>query len=330
MFKHKYLKYKSKYLELKKISKQEGEFEVLDTDNVERDPEFIAVDELTTGVRSTFPSYLMDAQDPDSVEIISTESPRSEEDVEVIKEDSEEEVNIGAVDKLRVGREKSYDFSEEDFISMEDDHDKSKILHLKTLDDFDDFTELYGDIKENYLYIRWSEVANNYRGVFVDGGLSEDRKEEAFFEQESYTSWWTNEYFLEGDEVAIFIPQPTDTEPQGKSIHKPFRGVVFEEYQILEEDFVDLGDGSNPEKIVRVADHMDFDKFTNDYGYLKDDIKTTIDLEWDKIASDYKGFYIDKDYKMEGRDKMTFFEGTKYTSWMIYSDVKQGLVYIFK
>jgi hypothetical protein len=343
MYKHKYLKYRGKYDALKKkvdsgkTSKSQyiniftdGDYKVLDTENVERDPDFIETDELTVSDSITYPTYLEDKQDPDSVEIITSELPTTESDAEIVKVDTNEFVNIGAVDKLQVKREKAYNFSDENFIEMDDDVDKMKILHLKTLDNFDDFTELYGDVKENFVYIRWSEVASNYHGIFVEGGLSEDRREEAFFEQESYRSWWFNEYSINGDEVAVFIKQHIENVPKGKSISKPFRGTVFEEFQVLEDEFIDMTDSPNSDKVVVIHNHMDFDKFSNQYGYLKDDIKLTVDIVWTKVSADYMGFYIDKDYKIEGRDKMMYFQGSKYTSWLIYADIKQGLVYIFK
>ena len=81
---------------------------------------------------------------------------------------------------------------------------------------------------------------------------------------------------------------------------------------------------------------MDFDKFTNEYGFLreeevgKNEVNSAIDIEWDRVAADYRGFYIDKDMNLEERDKIAFLKGLKHNSWMDMTGIKKGLIYIFK
>lgn len=353
MYKHKYLKYKSKYLSLKKeldldqeggsgcIKEKGKSFTSIAPRNVERQKEFIDMDNMVSDVEPKTPTYLLDRQDPDSVSIMSSteEEIDSEQDTDVdtetIKPDTEVEDDLGAHDIVRIKKVKRFDISENQLKTFDDETDTDKILYLKTLDNFDDFTELYGFVRDKTLFIKWSEVSKNHRGLFIEEGLAEQRKNEAFYEQETYRSWWLIEYNLDADEVAIFIPQETDMQPQGISMTDPFEGTMFEEYQMIEKDFIDISKGPKPSKVVRLADHMDFDTFTNSYGILVEqnvsgENHSAIDIDWESVATDYQGFYVDKDYNMEGRDKMAFFKDDKHTSWLKFTGVKKGTVYIFE
>lgn len=83
--------------------------------------------------------------------------------------------------------------------------DKNKILFIDNIDDFDSFTEKYGDINEyGDLYIKWDQVSKEYKGFCLDEGISGDRFEEAYYKGEIKNSWWKFEYDYGTDDCIIF------------------------------------------------------------------------------------------------------------------------------
>lgn len=78
------------------------------------------------------------------------------------------------------------------------------------------------------------------------------------------------------------------------------------------------------DKILVIDSTYSFDFFTNKYGQLKrggfrdgEYIETVITIDWDRVANDYKGFYLDYDNKDLRLFRYTraLFKRKQYKSW---------------
>lgn len=85
--------------------------------------------------------------------------------------------------------------------------DKNRILILDNIDDFDLFTNKYGDLYKikKIIFINWDKVALDYKGFGIDESINKNlfnkRFYQANFKNIKYTSWWQNEWTFD---VVIF------------------------------------------------------------------------------------------------------------------------------
>ena len=316
-YKRKYLKYKSKYLSLKREYNAE---EYIDDD--QPDIEYIDLDQHA--IDKTRPFYLeSDEQDRDTI-LIKRLPPQ--------EEDKNEPEDIGVKGLARIIEYERESFSDDQFITLQDVADKSKILHIKTVDDFDEFTAKYGDIGSDdddpdmeYIFIYWNKVANDYKGFYLEEFLNSDRFEEAPFKDQTTSSWWSYEY---DPKYGVIIFQTIEM-MNGKKITKPFNGTINTENFYPKNKFI-FSNSKNSQKILCINSLNEFDKFTNEYGEITKE--NNIRIIWSNVQRDYAGFYIDKDNEKiyVNRYAKAFYEDKRYTSWLKYEKIIWAAVYTFK
>jgi hypothetical protein len=329
-YKKEYMECKRRYLELKRAISSEGISPEGDIDI-----EYIKDDKV---IKSTEPSYsyTIPEEEEDTVSILKSESQKEAFTRENVEKD------VGLFGKARGKSFKKYKFTDVDFTTINKKPNKDKILLIDNVDDFDIFTDKYGSLEkyededkeygeQTVLYINWDNVANDYKGIFLDDGIKADRFTKAYYKGETYSSWWESSFDFE--DVLIFSG-PEDAKPaglpDGKPITKPFKGLTYGENDFTEDDYI-LIQEKDPTKILILDKIEAFDQFTNKYGRLhRLKKKYNIRIDWDKVNADYKGFYVDKDntYKSD-RYKTAFYEGTKYPSWWKGEKIKGGIVYVF-
>jgi len=307
-YKYLYHKYKYKYLKLKGGSQSEP---TLYDDVRNKDIEDIEKEEI--------------------VDIL--EEDITLESISDARTDETESTEVGTVRKTLGKSAKSYNIEQDQFISLSDNPDKSKILSIDTLDDFDEFTDKYGSVTDNNLiYIKWDNVANKYNGIYVNSGLSDERYSTAYFKGKTYKSWWESEFPY--DDVLIFLPVP-DQIVTGEVIKEPFKGIIFDENNFSDDQYIAKFTKSPDyvkNKILLINSYDIFDEFTNKYGNLFETQKSQtryIRINWDLAKTDYRGFYLDKDSDISDRYGMAFYRGDKYVSWVKVDKIQHGKVYIF-
>lgn len=295
-------------------------------DGVEREEEFIE-DTLVDIERQPRRMWYLDTEDEetDFQELYTTSR------VPSIEQDNEP-VDVGIKGLARAEIKPKFRVQEDEFINLADGPDKGKILEIKDLDSFDEFTEKYGflesediDSDKELILIKWDLVAENYRGFYLHPGLNSERYEDVVYKGEIYPSWWKNEFNYDG--VLIFVKSEIETY-EGKEISKPFSGKVFSYNDFTEDSYTDINTETNTEKILVLDSIKSFDKFSNNYGLVKSGNK--LGILWRKVAEDYKGFYIDPNSPItEARIKRGFYNGKKIKSWLKSEGIKPGSVYIF-
>jgi hypothetical protein len=328
MYKKKYYKYKNKYLKLV----EEGDFDIPDK---------------------------VDAYDADDLDVMSDNELELDLDSEIEGENEVEEnasrfekllgfemkntdfisenlkQNIWDVGTYYNSRARIYlysDFEESNFIRLDDDTDKSKILIVDNENDFNDFTEKYGIFskKDKNIYINWSDVAKKYKGIYLSSSSQGDLEDDIPYLSRTVPNWINYDYnskFI--DKVIIF--RKIRSLMNFREISKPFKGKISDEYAIDEKEFARLSDQITHDKILLIDDIMSFDKFTNTYGILisKKD-RSYIKIDWNSVDRDFDGFYIDKDIDFYKRFDKAFYKGKLYESWVKINDIEQGVVYIFE
>jgi len=246
-----------------------------------------------------------------------------------------EQIDIGIYGLARGIVRDKFRFGKDEFIEIKEPPNK-KILIIQDIDSFDEFTEKYGllgsddeDEENEFIYIKWNKVADQYKGFYLNVGLSSERYSTATYKDKSYISWWENEYKLISG--VIIFEEPIYERYKGYNITKPFSGNIYGENDFPQNNYIRYADGPDNTKILIIDNIDSFDEFTNKYGYLKEHKnKTKIAIEWKKIRKDYKGIYIDKDIEIyPERYKMSFYKGKKYISWWKYYRIRSGTVYIF-
>lgn len=87
---------------------------------------------------------------------------------------------------------------------------------------------------------------------------------------------------------------------------------------IKEKEFTKEVKRRNKERILMIDTIPLFDHFTNKYGDLNDN--DTIYIHWDKVARDYKGFYLDKMNTELSilRSGTAIYKRRRYMSWWDY------------
>lgn len=210
MYKHKYYKYKTKYLNMRS-SFQGGTYlaneDVDDESDLGQDEEFIETDsdeitesvDMTTDTTSYNPYNDLDT-DKESIKVYDSEEVTVDEPDEPELEDIGE---YGPISSIAKGRSVPLDeFSDDDYIHFNDKYVKDKILKLDTVDDFDNFTEKYGYVQkfkdQQVLIIKWNDVLKEYKGITVNEGLLAQRQDDVFFNGHTYDSWL-------GDEILFNI-----------------------------------------------------------------------------------------------------------------------------
>jgi hypothetical protein len=330
----KYHKYKSKYLKLKKQLQESG----FTTDLENPDQEYEAenndndTDILVKSTEPPYPFTVPDSEEadltdttveikdfPDTVGLTDDDTKTDDlieeldsDDVPVILSPADNEVrDVGIYGLARGISKETYDVN------------NKKILTIKTLDNFDNFTQKYGAVKDDNLYIRWDKVQDDYNGVFIDEGLKAERYDDAYFANKYYTSWWRPEFDFK---VLIFVKDNFDL-IVGKIIKRPFAGTVHNENDFTADDYTDSVNIGNKNKILIINTYDSFDDFTNKFGEL---VGNTIKIKWDDVRKKFKGFYINKDAEVyPARFATAFLSGKKHLSWWKNSNIKQ-LVYVFE
>lgn len=330
VYKHKYLKYKYKYLQLK------GGYEMA-PDYVEPDEDDIKV--VNIGVPE--PVYPHIETLPDSEVDVYTEEPDDPEDLKLnVPKYYLEPFDLGAFGLARLVIRDLQDYSDTDFIYFSTvSSDKSKLLLIKDLDAFDNFTEYYGFINNGSLYISWDKVSRKYKGLYVHPSLLSERLEDAYYKGATYASWWSNEYLMQDKSI---ISKPIEfikaaTPLSSKKISHPFKATVHTETEFSKSagDYIGVVEKPDKSKILILTDTMSFDRFTNKYSKSKSKSKSP-SIDWKRVAKDYRGVYIDKDQGVElaryRRDTLPS-RGSrskhKIPSWWKRDDLKRGVVYIF-
>lgn len=236
---------------------------------------------------------------------------------------------LGIFGLVRGKIEYLYNFSDDEFILLSQKPDKKKILLIKTLDGFDDFTEKYGKLIKNNLHINWEDVQKDYKGIYVSEHLYEERYDIAYFNNETYKSWWKIEYNF-GSNVVIFV-DPDVKFYKGKKIEKPFNATIYMPIEFSDKDFTKFYMKKDQNKILDIETYDDFDEFTNKYGSLIDkNKKYIIKINWNNVKKDYKGIMLNSEGEIyPSRYINAFYKGLPYLSWWKKSHLKQGLVYLF-
>lgn len=247
--------------------------------------------------------------------------------------DETEEFDFGTKVLSKAKSVKKYLLKDTDFINLSDKPNKNKILQVNSLDEFDEFTERYGGITElnddTVIYIKWDKVQENYKGLYVNHGLYEDRYNTAYYEANVYNSWWKLEYHAKDTLIFTNIGEQI---AQGSSINKPFKGTLHDKEDFHEdEDFTRDFNKSDKTKIFMIDDYDGFDEITKKYGgiYQTKSGKHYLRLNWNSFADDYKGFMIDSTSSLD-RVKRAYYMEKKYISWVRAEKIKQDKIYIFE
>jgi len=82
---------------------------------------------------------------------------------------------------------------------------RSKILVIDSIKVFDFFTQKYGVVHDDAVYIKWNKVSNDYKGFYLNQenkNLFFERHDHIIFKFRRLKSWWSNEYNFVG--ILIF------------------------------------------------------------------------------------------------------------------------------
>lgn len=163
MYRYKYLKYKTKYENLKKLYGA-GLDEELDREDIDPDQNFI--DQSNRLDDSTFMT------DEDKITM-------SEKSTVFIGVDKDLKGAIVNVNDMKKGSLKIY-----------------------SIDDFDNFTNKYGKISNGKCRIDWNKVKNVYNGIYVNKGIDE-RATECVIGEEIGESWLIEDYWDAGEDQGV-------------------------------------------------------------------------------------------------------------------------------
>jgi len=333
----KYLKYKNKYMQsrdyVSEKIKEEMEQRIHNEDEYYKENADLNTDDRSNIVYSDEndiveiadeDTFYISTDEPESVEMRITDSEKA-----ISKDEKKMQQDLGLFGLVRGRQKRLSNFGEDDYTHV-NAHNKDKILKLDTSDDFDNFTEEYGFLYKNNVFIRWHKVANNYKGILINLGLKETKYEDdIIFKGKSYQSWWKTEYNIDDNKIFIF-EQPEYIKYNGKPISSPFSGKIYAENDLTQEEYTQSFSDILKNKILWIDNVENFDKFTNKYGFINK--KNTIEIDWKKAKKDWKGFYLDKDSTVviyEQRYRKAFFNDKKYKSWLRSRDIKLGIVYVF-
>lgn len=342
MYKNKYYKYKQKYLLLKGGGADFG--------TPEDEPDVVNYDDIPdlNPIENELDTMVDLGQEEEEIREMFAEYPNEYEGFNEALSDNLQQivVDVGLFGLARAKRYTIDDFDNSFFIDINSKPDKTKILRIDNIDDFDKFTEQYGKLdsknNNNNIYIKWDDIASKYRGFYLTSASLQNRDQQIPYKNITVNNWvntepiWnTGEYnFI--DEVLLFVKELPSI--YLNKIYWPFRGMIAEEYAINEKDFVSIYDKITYDKVLFIHNVESFDKFTNKYGFVKtkyfdkyDKYVKFIDINWNRVSIDYIGFYIDKDNDFrEDRYRYAFLEDEKYRSWWKANKIDEGLVYLFE
>ncbi len=358
-YRRKYHKYKTKYKLLKKkirfiegdaysdiVLSQSGPLKYDDDEDVvylarsadiERDEDYIEEYPIITSIQQARP-FILDysPSEQDTISVVG---------IDPMKEKPSEQIDIGLFGLARGRVHNISEFNSNDFVTINNKPNEDKILRIDNLDAFDEFTERYGALGSNdededneFIYIKWNKVKDDYKGFYLNTGLSSERYSTAVYKDNTYISWWEHEYMIrlpeqnihdEIDGVVVF-EKPAYKRYKGYDIIKPFKGKIYRENDFPTETYIDIIKVPDSDKILLIDDMDSFDKFTNKYGYIHTNGIDKISIKWKMVVKDYKGIYIDKDTTIHpNRYLLAFYKGKKYGSWWKYYDIHSGIVYVF-
>ena len=246
--------------------------------------------------------------------------------IDIVTEDLQQQIiDIGEFGKTRGKKYNIEEFDADLFASVKRPN-KNKILSLKTVDEFDTFTNKYGRKKNKKVFIKWDKVAKDYKGIYITESVLGDRSDTIPYQNRTTTDNWLFYDYNMLDDVIIF--NKLRNLINFKEIHEPFRGQVVDEYAIPTNEFAKYYDKITFDKILLINDVKSFDKFTNKYGKVVKD--KYIDIDWKRVNRDYAGFYIDKDNDFfKKRKNRAYFKNEEFESWIKKDKLYKGLVYIF-
>ena len=192
----------------------------------------------------------------------------------------------------------------------------NKILIINNIEKFDEFTDTYGSVKKK-LIIDWLTVSQKYKGIYIQSSIN-NRVTDAVYKLKPMKSWATTYKYL--DTVIIFTKEIPQT--YNKKINYPFDGFISEDYLFEDNDFGHLHN-PNQNKILIINNIKEFDKFTNQYGFTKNN---NIKIKWSNVHKDFRGIYIPQDVDLTDRHTTAFYNDKKLNSWF---SLEPGLVYLF-
>ena len=211
MYKHKYYKYKKKYINLKKQMLFINESNM----NTNIDEEFVKEDIISesTEEHDNHPYNIIDLdfETPEDIESINIlDSEYIEPDIKLPEYVGKYAPNNKIVKGTKM---EEFEIDPEEIIHLNDVYIADKILKLDTNDDFDDFTEKYGlvitdnndtdnNLQDDILAIDWVAVSEKYKGLYINKGLEDSRKDETIFKGNTYPSWWLNDFQF--DNIVVF------------------------------------------------------------------------------------------------------------------------------
>ncbi len=221
-------------------------------------------------------------------------------------------------------------FDEEDFIKINRNRDKTKILMVHNKDSFDDFTEKYGYInkKDRQIYIKWDQVYKNYKGIYITSSVLDDREDTIPYKGKTVQNWVDYD-FNRLDDVIIFRKYRTLIHK--KEVVKPFKGYAVDSYSIDNSEFTSISDTVTNDKILIINDIKSFDKFTKKYGVVTPSKEMSfISIKWNNVSDDYDGIIIEEDkFFKKNRYSKAFLNDKLHNSWWEKSGIASNVVYLF-
>lgn len=225
--------------------------------------------------------------------------------------------------------------------------DDMKFLKIMTIDEFDEFTEKFAIIDEyrdvnpvyrstELLIIKWNEVANLYDGIYLNNGLKKERQLDSIYKDKIYKSWWIKDF---GEyNIVKFVFDTTIKEEM--IVQNPVPCKLYVENDFTKNSFVSYGVNSRlllrqgpynielkDKKILRIFTANSFDKFTNEYGILENNL---LKLNWKEIKKYYAGIYLDINSDIKNKRKFyAMYDDNKYPSWVFNENIIWGVIYLF-
>ncbi len=110
------------------------------------------------------------------------------------------------------------EFRDEDF-TTNIGRDIESILMIDSIELFDNFTDLYTDVRNGRLEIDWETLAEDFRGLYVVNkpDLRRERFDKAPKDGKEYESWWVTQ--MDTDQVVIF-DRTEETETDEDTVEK--------------------------------------------------------------------------------------------------------------
>lgn len=222
---------------------------------------------------------------------------------------------LGVFVTIPIQKKEFIDFDESNFIYEAISPNIDKILYLDNIKQFDIFTNKYGEINKDFIYINWDDVSKDFKGI----GLNIDSNNELFkrfgtaiYKGNEYNSWWELEYDIDLEKVALFIE---GKEKLGRINEVKIKTIELE--KINPYNITNNSNESDKHKILYLENVKQFDEFTNKYGSLDKDF-VYIFIDWKKVAKDFRGFGLNIKKLKKDRYKIAKYKDGNYKSWWDY------------